>query len=386
MSSDETKSALSRAFELVEAGRYDEAREILDPILDADRNNADAWWIYAHAVTNPEDGTDALENVLRINPRYPGAQELLGQARQLFPEKPSIKRVTGSVPVAAPPVSFPEEFPETDAERIERTTQEQKVLRASAPRSSSTVPLLIAGAVVVVVVAAVIILLSQNTSQPPPTPTAALVAPTLIQATDIGSGAATEEPTEAATAETPATEVLPPTEDVATEAVPTEVSETEVAATDIVVTVQILPTQTTAEIEPTESSATSEAATPAVDGTAQVAAESYEAITTALASFPLAEAGIGQVETTFGNTLMVTVCTTRGPAMRSLLPQVMNALAEQSTALGSDVAAVGVRLLDCTQNAPLLIVATELVNAQSYAAGTLDDGAFAATWKPQPNS
>ena len=33
MSSDETQSALSRAYELVEAGNYDEARAILEPIL-----------------------------------------------------------------------------------------------------------------------------------------------------------------------------------------------------------------------------------------------------------------------------------------------------------------------------------------------------------------
>ena len=84
MGSDETKSALSRAFELVESGDYEEARAILDPILDADKNNADAWWIYAHAATDPDEGREALENVLRINPTYPGAAELIAIARERY--------------------------------------------------------------------------------------------------------------------------------------------------------------------------------------------------------------------------------------------------------------------------------------------------------------
>ena len=83
MSSDETQSALSRAYDLVEAGKYDEARAILEPILADNRDNADAWWIYAHAVTDPDEGRNALENVLRINPRYPDAAELLAQALSL---------------------------------------------------------------------------------------------------------------------------------------------------------------------------------------------------------------------------------------------------------------------------------------------------------------
>lgn len=385
MSSDETTSALSRAFELVEAGRYDEARSLLDPILVADKNNADAWWIYAHAVTSPEEGTTALENVLRINPRYPGAQELLRQASQLFSDKPQIKRVTGSVPAAAPPVSFPEEFPETDAERTERTTQEQRAaLAAAAPRRSSLVPLIAVAVVIVVVAVVAVLLLSQGGGTPAATPTEALIAPTLMQVTEAGEGALTAEPTleEAATS---ATTEAAPTEAVETEA-PTTAATTEPPATaqaqpTEVVTTEVVPT----EVIPTEAAPTT-APTTAQGATAQVASDSYTVIERALASYPIAESGIGQVNTTFGNTLMVTVCTAAGREMRTLLPQVMNALAKESTILGSDVAAVGVRMLNCEANTPLLTIATDLASAQSYAGGALTDGAFAATWKPQENS
>ena len=102
MSSDETQSALSRAFELVEAGQYDDARAILDPILASNPNNEDAWWVYAHAVTTPEDGRMALENVIRIDSRYPGAAELLAQARELSPEGGKV------TPVPPPPGTIPE--------------------------------------------------------------------------------------------------------------------------------------------------------------------------------------------------------------------------------------------------------------------------------------
>jgi hypothetical protein len=124
-------------------------------------------------------------------------------------------------------------------------------------------------------------------------------------------------------------------------------------------------------------------ATAAVGATAESAAATFADIEMALSSFPVAESGIGEVDTSLGNTLLVTVCTTPGRAMRTLLPQVMNALAKESLALGTTVAALGVRMLDCGANSPLLTVVVDLTTAQSYAQGALTDTDFAAAWKPQ---
>ncbi len=335
MSSDETQSALSRAYDLVEAGNYDEARAILEPILADNRDNADAWWIYAHAVTSPDEGQHALENVLRINPSYPDAAELLAQARSVGTEPPEIVPLAPATMPEAPP-SLPEEdfadFPETV-----RATGEQP----AAPARRSGLPLIPILAVVVIVVLVLLVILSQGGGSVASTPTA--TAPQIAEvatATElIGQAVVTSEAVQAT-------------------------SEPEV------------PTLVSTPVAALTEQATSET-------TAEVSSADYSAIQSAMSSFSLPQNGIAEVQTSLGNTLQVTACTTQGRAMRMLLPQVMNALAKQSDSLGSSIQALGVHLINCGQNSPLLTVATDLASAQSYAQGKLSDSEFAATWKPQ---
>lgn len=74
--SDSNSAVLQRAFELVEAGRADEARGLVESVLEAEQSNPDAWWIYAHAVDDPVKARQALNEVLALDPEYPGANEL----------------------------------------------------------------------------------------------------------------------------------------------------------------------------------------------------------------------------------------------------------------------------------------------------------------------
>src|SRR5579871_4409326 len=111
MSSSEIDAQLSRAHAFVEDGKLDEARAILEPIIASDRNNADAWWIYAHAVATPEEGINALRNVLRIAPNYPGAAELMAMAQE--PEEP-VKPTITPIGAAQPAPSAPPNLPEPD--------------------------------------------------------------------------------------------------------------------------------------------------------------------------------------------------------------------------------------------------------------------------------
>jgi hypothetical protein len=331
MSSDETQSPLARAYDLVEAGDLEEARTLLESILDADGENADAWWIYAHAVTDPEAGRNALENVLSIDPTYPGASELLAQAEEMTPPKPKISPIA---PVTMPetPGGRPEdEFPEPTAVASKPTPRKQ-TQAPSAPPRRSPVPVLAIVAIIAVALVLLVLLL-QTGGTPLATATPTEVAEALVTPTEAVVAVVTEEPTQSS----------PPTE--------------------------IMPTEMpTAASQP---------------ATAESAAVDYTAIEAALSEFPIAESGVGIVDTSLGTTLMVSACTTPGRAMRTLLPQVMNALAGQSPSLGSDVVAVGARMLDCTENAPLVTVATDLASAQNYAQGGLSDSEFAATWKPQ---
>jgi hypothetical protein len=77
---------LQRAYELVEAGQPAEARAILEPLLEAEPRNADAWWIYSYAVEDPATARNALKNVLSIDPDYPDATALLADLNAQLPE------------------------------------------------------------------------------------------------------------------------------------------------------------------------------------------------------------------------------------------------------------------------------------------------------------
>lgn len=340
MSSDETQSALSRAFELVEAGQYDDARAILDPILAANPNNADAWWVYAHAVMTPEDGRMALENVFRIDPHYPGAVELLEQARELSPTKTAATPVPppGTIPEAGhPEPDFLEpdmdDTQDTPSLRQAQTRAEQPV----APKRGSALPILLVAVIAAVIVIGLLVLPGLNT--PPASSTPTTDSSVVSAPTDIPSSSVTEE----------STETFP-------------------------------VSSATEEAEPTARATI----TPTIEGaTAEAVAANYPAVSEALAAFPLAQAGIAEVQSTLGNTLQANICSAPGREMRMLLPQVMNALAAQAPSLPETVQAIGVSLVNCDTNAPMLTVAAEMVAAQNFAQGDLSAGDFAASWEPQ---
>ena len=366
MSSDETQSALSRAYELVEAGNYSDAQAIVDPIL---------------AVTDPEAGRDALENVLRIDPQYPGAAELFAQARQRFPERPKITSLVRPISVPeAPPT-----LPEVGTPGVGRDTRELASVRK--PRRS-TLPLVAVFVVIIIVAAAVVVLLTQNPSAPTATPTSIAIAQaTETDAVGIAvtaeSSAATEAllSTSEATANATTFDATAEPTAVITEAATTEATSAEASATEAATMQSIAATAELMATEPLVVATTE--ATVAAAATAENAAETFALIEQSLAAFPVAESGVGQVETSLGDTLLVTVCTTPGRAMRSLLPQVMNALALKSPTLGTSVDALGVRMLDCSANTALLIVAVELETAQGFAGGAMSSSDFAASWQPQ---
>lgn len=75
--SSNLNTRLSQAYGLIEADDLGEAVALLKPILAENPNNADAWWLYAHAVDDADDARAALSTVLSLDPNYPEAQRLL---------------------------------------------------------------------------------------------------------------------------------------------------------------------------------------------------------------------------------------------------------------------------------------------------------------------
>lgn len=101
MSGESIDQQLEKAHEELENGNRDEAVAILKPILATDAENVDAWWLYAHAVDDPETARMALNTVLRIDSNYPEAAELLGTLETQYPTaQPDTQSVQ-------PPVSLP---------------------------------------------------------------------------------------------------------------------------------------------------------------------------------------------------------------------------------------------------------------------------------------
>src|SRR5215207_3197274 len=94
---------LQVAYRLIREGNKQEAVRILTPIVRADPQNADAWWLLANAVDNPEQKRRALERVLRLRPEDERAQRMYASLQSPAPQA---RR--------SPPSRAIESFPATD--------------------------------------------------------------------------------------------------------------------------------------------------------------------------------------------------------------------------------------------------------------------------------
>jgi len=68
---------LVQAYELIKAGRRDQAGQILKAYLANHPHDADGWWLMAHSVTKPENVQKCLERVLLIDPNHARAKAKL---------------------------------------------------------------------------------------------------------------------------------------------------------------------------------------------------------------------------------------------------------------------------------------------------------------------
>jgi hypothetical protein len=123
---DAMDSKLEQAYDLIRQERLDEALVILEPILQTDPDNTDAWWLYANAVQEPEEARSALQRVLILEPEHQPAQELLIQLNELYPALAEAEIASSSFmdqtdvtsfheeeePAAALPPDLPEDLPD----------------------------------------------------------------------------------------------------------------------------------------------------------------------------------------------------------------------------------------------------------------------------------
>jgi phospholipase/carboxylesterase len=80
---------LERAIRLVQSGKMDDARKLLELILKEDRNNIPAWHWYAQTWSRDKDKIRVWEACLRFNPANPLAQEALRDLNFTQPKQTS---------------------------------------------------------------------------------------------------------------------------------------------------------------------------------------------------------------------------------------------------------------------------------------------------------
>jgi len=77
MTNPATPEELVEAYRLLKAGQRQQAGAILKPYLAAHQDDARAWWLMAHAVSNRDVARQCLEQVLKIDPTHERARARL---------------------------------------------------------------------------------------------------------------------------------------------------------------------------------------------------------------------------------------------------------------------------------------------------------------------
>ena len=95
-----TRQQLQAAYQQLKSGEKAQAVAVLKPIVRADHDNADAWWLLANALEAPDKQRKALHRALELRPDHAKAEQMLADldAQHL----PSVEDlVTGDFPFDA---------------------------------------------------------------------------------------------------------------------------------------------------------------------------------------------------------------------------------------------------------------------------------------------
>lgn len=346
---DAFQDKLQQSYELIRRNQLEEARAILQPILMS-QPSADAWWLWANAVTNPEDARHALSKVLDLDPDYQPALQQLEKLNQLYPPLPEVE--TGAFEYGAAATAKFESVapaPVIEPDFLAEPTAEQ-------PAD----------------------MLFDDTR-----------ADVLIHSFERDTEAGRQEVAALETAEWPA---APSVEKAA--AAPKATAEKtprrtvvlrRVLLTLLVIVVAVggvLLVQNTrqqAQMPATE-----------VPVAAQIALEPSSAVQAVLeaaqaaANAATAQLG-GPVAVSFEArdnvpTLLLRVCRTVGRDIPAALDVAMGIASRYGVSAQEEIAAVGAMLIDCERDDTLLGAVTSIDNAAAYAGQTLEQPAFRATW------
>lgn len=96
---------LVEAYRLIKSGQRQAAGRLLKEYLTANKNDAQAWWLMAHTVSNPEHVQKCLETVLRLDPQHEKARARLDQLKAPALEEPDDSLFFGDASAPAAPAA-----------------------------------------------------------------------------------------------------------------------------------------------------------------------------------------------------------------------------------------------------------------------------------------
>jgi hypothetical protein len=400
--SSNLNNVLSQAYGLIEADQLEEAVALLKPILSEQPNNADAWWLYAHAVTNIDDARASLDTVLSIDPDYPEARKLLEMLDEASrgdfgnPLNDMSLQPIRTIP------ALPDESPEFASVDESFSPVEKEFLSARDVREkpSTTIPWLRIAALALLFICALVaaFLLSQNLFAPGTATTATVVGmdrtgtAVVLDATDsvvetqvadAGLGNDPDKMTAtaivaAATAQVGGTDADATTASLI-ETATAETGALEAGATE---TAQAIATDAgggSAQVATEEPAATDEA-TPTREGfggdaDAQVAA--LEPLQAAFTTEFGESAFVEVTDTAQGETLLLTICSALPNVdLRETLRRAVEILEGQGLILNFDVERLGIRLVSCEDQSVYRTLTASIEDVASFAQGMIDATTF----------
>lgn len=348
--SDATSGPLRDAYEAIQANQLPKARGILSTYVSEKPNDPDAWWLYSYAAENPTEARKALENVLRLDPMYPGARDLLNEVNQSIPATPSSPAPLPSRNVEdssqKPPVK-PASSVDDDFDDLDDLDDDED---DSSGGSSRRTLLAIAGFLLVILVVVVIFVVLPRANSPA-TPTAVALSTTTPQgAKPVTQEAGTETPTVDVTTDAGANITI-------TQTVESDPTDEPIATPD--------------EAQPTETVTVSTLEATATPDEAAVIDTDLSVFYTALGGLTVAPDSVMMEQTSVGQTLNATVCLQNQAELRTAIPAAIPAIASASNQAPADTEFIGVKFVDCANNNLLRYVVVPIAQARAYAEGTL---------------
>jgi len=362
------RSELDRIYGLIQAERLEEAATALRPVVAADPDNDDAWWLLANAVSDPTEARAALERALDANPDNQQARDLLAKLQSAYPElTPAVAQpALVATPNFDQPDFFPEPFQDLELNRAPDRAPAAPIPVApqQAEPPSRWVPLALAAMFILVVVLFGYYLLVNRptTTVVDATPSQVVVVVPTSGTTLIPGSSASAEATSAPSL----TETLAPTS-------------TAVSAASTQAGLPVAPsTSTTTTIVPATSAVSTTAATSVVipSGTT-----SLDSVTAAFKAGGLNDALASIEDSILGKTLTVKLCSKSGPDLITNTDKARDLLAAQAAPFKGQVEAVGVRIANCADAGNVLYNrVTPLSVAQAFAESRIDARAYHVRW------